>query len=210
MLRILLTDDHPLIRLGLKQLLVAGFGKTIIGEASNAQEALDQVAKKDWDVLVMDITMPGRSGLDVLCDIKKMKPALPVLILSACSEEQFALRVLKLGASGYVKKESAPDDLVNAIKKVISGKRYITASVADKLAANLENDSEKAPHETLSNREYEVMCMIAKGKAPSQIAKSLSLSVKTVSTYRGRILEKLQFTSNAELTYYAIKNGLVE
>ena len=210
MIRILITDDHALIRLGLKQLLIAGFGKTTIGEATNAREALDQISQKDWDAVLLDITMPGRSGLDVLRDIKMMKPKLPILILSACSEDQFALRVLKLGAAGYIKKESAPEELVAALKKVIAGKKYITASVAEKLASNLKPDSDRAPHETLSDREYEVMCMIARGRTSSQIAKILSLSVKTVSTYRTRILEKLQLHTNADLTYYAIKNGMVE
>jgi two-component system, NarL family, invasion response regulator UvrY len=210
MLRILITDDHALIRLGLKQLLLAGFGKCVIGEASNGREALDKVAGGQWDVLVLDITMPGRSGIDVLRDIKTMRPNLPVLILSACSEDQFALRSMRTGASGYLRKESAPEELVEAIKRVTSGHKYITPSLAEKLASSLGDDKDKAPHESLSDREYEVMCLIAKGCTPTKIAKSLSLSVKTISTYRTRILEKLHLSSNAELTYYAIKNGLVE
>ena len=210
MLRILITDDHALIRLGLKQLLMSGFGKCVIGEASNGREALDKVAASTWDVLVLDITMPGRSGIDVLRDIKSLQPSLPVLILSACSEDQFALRAMRTGASGFLRKESAPEELVEAIKRVTTGHKYITLSLAEKLASNLGRDSEKPAHEDLSDREYEVMCLIAKGSTPTKIAAALSLSVKTVSTYRTRILEKLNLGSNAELTYYAIKNGLVE
>lgn len=210
MLRILITDDHALIRLGLKQLLVSGFGSCVIGEAQNGREALDLVSSKAWDVVVLDITMPGRSGVDVLADIKALQPKLPVLILSACSEDQFAIRVLKVGAAGYLRKESAPEELVEAIKRVIGGHKYITPSLADKLAMSLNENVDKPAHETLSDREYEVMCLIAKGRTPTQIAKSLTLSVKTISTYRSRILEKLHLASNAELTYYAIKNGLVE
>jgi len=210
MIRILITDDHALIRLGLKQLLLAGFGNTVIGEAQNAKEAMDLVSQKEWDVVVLDITMPGRSGVDVLRDIKLMKPKLPVLILSACSEDQFALRVMRTGAAGFVRKESAPGELVEAIKKVVAGGRYITASLAEKLADSLQDDAQQAPHETLSDREYEVLCLIAKGRTPTQIAQALSLSVKTISTYRSRVLEKLHLATNAELTYYAIKNGLVE
>jgi two-component system, NarL family, invasion response regulator UvrY len=210
MLRILITDDHALIRMGLKQLLISGFGSCVIGEAQNGREALEQVTTKPWDVVVLDITMPGRSGVDVLHDIKALQPKLPVLILSACSEDQFALRVLKVGAAGYLRKESAPEELIEAIKRVIHGHKYITSSLAEKLASSLHEGTQKLPHETLSDREYEVMCLIAKGRTPTQIAKSLTLSVKTISTYRSRILEKLHLSTNAELTYYAIKNGLVE
>lgn len=209
--RILITDDHALVRMGLKQLLQLSFGKCVIGEAQNGREAMEQVATKPWDVVVLDITMPGRSGVDVLRDIKTLKPELPVLILSACSEEQFAFRVLKAGASGFLRKESAPEELIAAIKQVMTGRKYITASVAEKLAHNLNDDgASKPPHESLSNREFEIMCLIARGRTVSQIAKSLSLSVKTVSTYRARVIEKLHLSTNAEVTYYTIKSGLVD
>jgi DNA-binding NarL/FixJ family response regulator len=209
--RILITDDHALVRMGLKQLLQASFGKCVIGEAQNGSEAMEQVATKPWDVVVLDITMPGRSGVDVLRDMKVLKPELPVLILSACSEEQFAVRVLKAGASGFIRKDSAPEELVAAIKQITSGRKYITASVAERLAHNLSDNGVGKPlHETLSNREFEIMCLIAKGRTVSQIGKSLNLSVKTVSTYRTRIIEKLHLSTNAEITYYAIKTGLVD
>ncbi|MGZ4965429.1 MAG: response regulator [Limisphaerales bacterium] len=209
-MRILITDDHALIRMGLKQLIQAGFGNAAVGEASNAGEALDQISNKEWDVVVLDITMPGRSGIDILRDIKMLRPTLPVLILTACSEDEFAVRVLKAGAAGFVRKEMAPTELINAIKKVVAGGKYISQSLAEKLATKLQQDTDAPAHEALSDREYEVMRLLAKGNTPTEVAKMLSLSVKTVSTYRTRLLEKLNLHSNAELTYYAIKNGLVE
>jgi DNA-binding NarL/FixJ family response regulator len=209
-MRILITDDHALIRMGLKQLLQAGIGRAVIGEASNASEALQQISDKEWDIVILDITMPGRSGVDILRDIKMLRPKLPVLVLTACSEDQFAMRVLKVGAAGFVRKEMAPTELITAIKKVMSGGKYISQSLAEKLATHLQEDTEIPVHETLSDREYEVMRLLAKGNTPTEVAKMLSLSVKTVSTYRTRILEKLHLRTNAELTYYAIKNGLVE
>jgi two-component system, NarL family, invasion response regulator UvrY len=209
-MRILITDDHALIRMGLKQLIQAGFGRVVIGEAANAAEALQQIGDKDWDIVILDITMPGRSGVDILRDIKMLRPKLPVLILTACSEDQFALRVLKVGAAGFVRKEMAPTELITAIKKVVAGGKYISQSLAEKLATHLQEDTQAPPHESLSDREYEVMRLLSKGNTPTEVSKMLSLSVKTVSTYRTRILEKLHLRSNAELTYYAIKNGLVE
>jgi DNA-binding NarL/FixJ family response regulator len=209
-MRILITDDHALIRMGLKQLIQAGFGKAVIGEAANAAEALQQIGDKPWDIVVLDITMPGRSGIDILRDIKMLRPKLPVLILTACSEDEFATRVLKAGAAGFVRKEMAPTELITAIKKAIAGGKYISQSLAERLAANLNQDTETPAHETLSDREYEVMRLLAKGNTPTEVAKTLSLSIKTVSTYRTRVLDKLQMRTNAELTYYAIKNGLVE
>jgi two-component system invasion response regulator UvrY len=209
-MRILITDDHALIRMGLKQLIQAGFGRAVIGEASNASEALQQISENPWDIVILDITMPGRSGVDILRDIKMLRPKLPVLILTACSEDQFAVRVLKVGAAGFVRKEMAPTELITAIKKVLAGGKYISQSLAEKLATHLQEDTETPPHETLSDREYEVMRLLAKGNTPTEVSKLLSLSVKTISTYRTRILEKLHLRTNAELTYYAIKNGLVE
>jgi DNA-binding NarL/FixJ family response regulator len=209
-MRILITDDHALIRMGLKQLLQVGISRAVIGEASNAAEALQQISEQPWDVVILDITMPGRSGVDILRDIKMLRPKLPVLILTASSEDQFAIRVLKVGAAGFVRKEMAPTELITAIKKVLTGGKYISQSLAEKLASSLNEDLETPPHESLSDREYEVMRLLAKGNTPTEVSKMLSLSVKTVSTYRTRILEKLHLKTSAELTYYAIKNGLVE
>jgi len=181
----------------------------VAGEAQNAQEALDLASRTKCDVLVLDIEMPGRSGLDVLIDLKKCRPRVSVLVLSIHSEEQFAVRVLRAGAVGYLSKESAPEELVKAIRTIYGGGKYISASVADELASELGRGTGKAPHETLSDREFEVLEMIASGKAVSQIAKELSISVKTISTYRARILAKMGMKTNAELTHYAIENKLV-
>jgi two-component system invasion response regulator UvrY len=209
-MKILLTDDHALIRRGLRQVLLEAFGNAVIGEAQNAQEALDQIRDRDWDVVVMDITMPGRSGIDILRDIKLARPALPVLILSMHGEEQFGRRVLKAGAAGFIAKQSAPDELVKAIRKVLTGGRYISSSLAERLALEVGFDAETPLHENLSDREFQVMCMFASGKTNGQVARDLSLSVKTITTYRSRILEKMNLKNNAELTHYAIKNRLVE
>ena len=209
-MRILLADDHAVVRHGLRQILADDFKRATFGEARNAQEALDLVWKQDWDVVVLDVTMPGRSGLEVLREIKKFKPKLPVLVLSMHPENQFAVRVLKRGASGYMTKESAPDELVGAIKKVLTGGRYISPSLAEKLATYLASDTQKPPQELLSDREFQVLRLIASGKIVSEIARELSLSVKTISTYRTRILEKMGLRNNAELMHYAMQHQLVE
>jgi DNA-binding NarL/FixJ family response regulator len=210
-MKILLTDDHAVVRHGLKQILADEFSKATFGEARNAQEALNKIWKEHWDVVVLDITMPGRSGLEVLREIKKSKPKLPVLVLSMHPEGQFAVRVLKRGASGYMTKESAPEELVGAIKKVLAGGRYVSPSLAEKLATYLSGgEAQKAPQETLSDREFQVLRLIASGKIVSEIAKELSLSVKTISTYRSRILEKMGMKNNAELMHYAMQHQLVE
>ncbi len=209
-MKILLADDHAVVRHGLRQILTDEFKHARFGEARNAQEALDLVWKEEWDVVVLDITMPGRSGLEVLREFRKSKPKLPVLVLSMHPENQFAVRVLKRGASGYMTKESAPDELVGAIKKVLAGGRYVSASLAEKLAAYVSTDSPKPPQESLSDREYQVLRLIASGKIVSEIAQELSLSVKTISTYRTRILEKMGLRNNAELMHYAIQHELVE
>src|SRR2546429_536868 len=209
-MRILIADDHAVVRRGLKQILADEFKQAQFGEAANAREALDRLRKENWDAVVLDITMPGRSGLEALKEIREEKPKLPVLVLSMHPEDQFAVRVLKSGASGYMTKESAPEELVGAIKKVLAGGRYVSAVLAEKMASYLAIDTPKPPHERLSDREFVVLRMIASGKTVSQIAEELSLSVKTVSTYRTRILEKTGMMSNAELTHYAIKNQLVE
>jgi two-component system, NarL family, invasion response regulator UvrY len=208
-MKILITDDHAVVRSGLKQILAEEFTKAEFGEASSAQEAIDRVWKENWDVVVLDITMPGRSGLEVLKEIKKSRPKLPVLMLSMHPEDQFAVRLLKIGASGYMTKESAPNELVGAVKKVIAGGRYVSPSLAEKMASYLAVDVQTPPHERLSDREFLVLRQIASGKTPTLIAKELGLSVKTISTYRMRILEKMSMANNAELTTYAIQNQLV-
>lgn len=208
-MRILITDDHAVVRQGLKQILAEEFKRAEFGEAASAQEAIERVWKETWDVVVLDITMPGRSGLEVLKEIKKSKPKLPVLVLSMHPEDQFAVRLLKIGASGYMTKESAPNELVGAVKKVMAGGRYISASLAEKMASYLAIDVQTPPHERLSDREFLVLRLIASGKTPTMIAKELGLSVKTISTYRMRILEKMDMANNAELTHYAIQNNLV-
>ena len=197
------------MRHGLKQILADEFKKATFGEARNGQEVLDFVWKDNWDVIVLDITMPGRSGLEVLKEIRKARPRLPVLVLSMHPEDQFAVRVLKSGASGYMTKESAPNELVGAIRKIMAGGRHISTSVAEIMASYLTMDSQRPPHEQLSNREFQVMRLIASGKTVSEIAKMLSLSVRTISTYRARILEKTGMKTNAELTHYAFQHQLV-
>jgi DNA-binding NarL/FixJ family response regulator len=209
MLKILIADDHAIVRQGLKQIVTETPDMVVAGEASNGQELLNRIKEDDYDVVVLDITMPGRDGMDVLKQLRSEKPELPILMLSIHPEEQYALRALRAGASGYLTKESAPDELVVAIRKVSRGGKYISSSLAEKLAFELEVGREQAPHETLSDREYHVMCMIASGKTVMEIAQELSLSEKTISTYRSRILEKMNMKNNAELTYYAIKNQLI-
>jgi two-component system, NarL family, invasion response regulator UvrY len=208
-MKILLADDHAVVRHGLKQILTDAFKRATYGEARNAQEAIDLDWQQDWDVVVLDITMPGRSGLDVLREIKQSKPRLPVLVLSMHPENQFAGRVLKCGASGYMTKESAPDELVGAVKKVLAGGRYVSNALAENLAASL-SASQKAPQEKLSDREFQVLRLIASGKMVTDIARDLSLSVKTISTHRARILEKMGMKNNAELMHYAMQHRLVE
>jgi two-component system invasion response regulator UvrY len=208
MLRILVVDDHALIRRGLRQVIGEGWKDAVVGEARNASEALEQIYTKKWDVVVADITMPGRSGLDLLREIKAANPKLPVIILSVHAEEELGVRAIKAGAAGYVSKESAPDQLVEAIRKVLAGGRYIGPKLAEKIAQYIGSDIEKPLHETLSDREYEVLCMIGEGKTPTEIAKSLSLSVKTVSTYRSRIMAKMKVKTTPELIRYAIQHGI--
>jgi two-component system, NarL family, invasion response regulator UvrY len=208
-MKILLTDDHAVVRQGLKLILADHFKRAVFGEARSAQEALDRLEKAKWDVVVLDINMPGRGGLEVLREIKRLQPKLPVLILSMNPEDQFAVRMLKTGAAGYLTKESAGSELVGAIEKVVGGGRYISASLAERMASYLDMDIQKAPHERLSNREFLILRMIASGKTVSQIARELSLSVKTISTYRARLLEKMDMKNNAELTHYAVQRHLV-
>ena len=209
-MRILIADDHAVVRHGLKQILADEFKRAEFGEARNGQEVLNRVWKERWDVIVLDITMPGRGGLEVLKEIKKSKPKIPVLVLSMHPEDQFAVRVLKAGASGYMTKETAPEELVGAIKRVVAGGRHISPSLGEIMAAYLTVKTDKPPHELLSNREFQVLRQIASGKTVSEIARELSLSVRTVSTYRTRILEKMGLKTNAELTHYAFQNQLVK
>jgi two-component system invasion response regulator UvrY len=209
-MRILLIDDHALVRQGLKLILADHFPRAVFGEARNAQEGLHRVWKEKWDVAVLDITMPGRGGLEVLREIKRSRPKLPVLILSMHPEDQFAVRMLKAGAAGYVTKGSAAEELVGAIKKVLEGGRYVSPKLAEQMAAYLDIDVKKAPHERLSNREFLILRLIASGKSVGEISKELSLSVSTVSTYRSRILGKMDMKNNAQITHYALQKGLVD
>lgn len=209
-MKVLIVDDHPVVRMGIKQILADEPDIATTMEATSVSEMMEYVRKEDWSVIVLDITLPDRSGLEALKDVKAMRPELPVLILSMHPEDQYAVRVLKAGASGYVTKESAADELAKALRKVVSGGRYISSTLAEKLAIAVGGDYDKQPHETLSDREFQVMFLIASGKKPAEIADELLLSVKTVSTYRARVLEKMHMANNAELTYYAVKNNLIE
>ncbi len=210
MLQILIADDHTVVRRGLRQIIAETSDMVVAGEATNGLEALSKVRAKRYDVVILDITMPGTDGIDILAQLKSEKPRLPVLIMSMHPEEQYALRALKAGASGYLTKESSPEELVAAIRKVMAGGRYVSSSLAERLASILQENTNRLPHETLSDREYQVMCLIAAGKTVTDIATKLSLSIKTISTYRSRILEKMNVKNNAELTRYAIDNHLVE
>jgi DNA-binding NarL/FixJ family response regulator len=208
-IKILIADDHPIVRAGFKQVISDMPDMLVADEASNGQEVLQLIGKKDYDLVLLDISMPGRSGLEILKDLKSEKPKLPVLILSIYPEEQYAIRALRAGASGYMTKASAPNELILAIRKISEGGKYISASLAEKLAYYLDGDAAKPPHETLSDREYQVMLMIASGKTVTEIANELCLSVKTISTYRTHIREKMKMKNNAEITLYAVQNKLV-
>ena len=208
-IKILIADDHPIVRAGFKQVISDTPDMLVADEAGNGQEVLNLIGKKDYDLVLLDISMPGRSGLEILKDLKSEKPKLPVLILSIYPEEQYAVRALRAGASGYMTKASAANELIAAIRKISAGGKYISASLAEKLAFYLDGDATRPPHETLSDREYQVMLMIASGKTVTEIADELCLSVKTISTYRTHILEKMKMKNNAEFTLYAVQNKLV-
>ena len=210
MLRVLIADDHPIVRQGLKQIIAETPDMIVVEEASNGLEVLSKVGASNCDVVLLDISMPGRNGVDILRQLKNERPQLHVLILSIHPEEQYAVRALRSGASGYLTKESAPDELIIAIRKVSMGGKYVSSSLAERLAYELASIDDQLPHNTLSNREYQIMLLIASGKTITDIAEELSLSIKTISTYRSRILEKMKMKNNAELTYYAIKNHLVD
>lgn len=209
-MRILIADDHPVVRRGLRQLLEEQRDLTVAGEASNGDEVLSLLRQDHFDIVILDVAMPGRSGLDVLKEIRHERPALPVLILSMHPEQHFAVRVLRAGAAGYLTKSAAPEDLVGAIRKVIGGGKYVSSTLAEQLASVLEREANGPPHQRLTDREYQIMQLIASGKRVSEIADDLTLSVKTVSTHRARILEKMGLRNNAELTRYAIGNQLVD
>jgi two-component system, NarL family, invasion response regulator UvrY len=204
MIRVLITDDHPIIRRGVRQILEDDERIKLIDEAADGKELLDKILKRDYDVVLLDISLPGRSGLDLITQIKKIRQKTSVLILSIHSEEMYAIQALKLGASGYLTKMSAPEELITAVLKVSAGQRYITASLAEKLASKLLDELEKPLHELLSVRELEVLNMFASGKTVTQIAAELSLSPKTISTYRGRLLEKLKLHTTSDLIRYSI------
>lgn len=208
--KILIIDDHEVVRDGVKRILDKQPGAAVFGEASSAAEALEIVRREEWDIALLDISLGGRDGLEVLKEIKKIRPRLPVLILSMHSEQLFARRALKTGASGYITKNSPRSELSQAVNKVIRGGAYVSPALAEKLILDLREELDRPPHETLSNREFEVLRLIASGKTVGEIADMLNLSVGTISTYRARTLEKMGMRSNAELTYYAIQNKLVE
>jgi len=210
MIKLLIADDHAIFREGLKHILEDHPDILVADEAGNGQEVLDYIWKNEYDMILLDIGMPGMPALEVLKQVKNEKPRLPVLVLSMYPEDQYAVRFIRAGASGYLTKESAPDELITAIRKITAGRKYITSSVAEKLADEVEPDAEKPAHHTLSDREFEVFRLIASGKTVKQIADDLFLSVKTISTYRSRILEKMKMKTNAELMHYALKQHMLD
>jgi DNA-binding NarL/FixJ family response regulator len=210
MLRILIADDHPVFREGLRQIINETNDLVVASESSDGFDALKKLREGSYDLALLDISLPGINGIEILKHIKTEKIGIPVLILTMHPEEQYAIRALRAGASGYLTKESTPDELVTAIRKISKGGKYISSSLAEKLASEVGRIDVKTSHEILSDREYQIMLLIASGKTVSQIAERLSLSIKTISTYRSRILEKMGMQTNAELTYYAIKNQLVD
>ena len=209
MLRILIADDHAIIRKGLKQILLEEYPSAIIEEVNDAEGVIKKTMSDEWDIIICDLSMPGRSGLDVVQQIKQNFPKLPVLILSIHPEEQYAIRVLRAGAAGYLSKDAATEELVKAVQRVLQGRKYVSSAIAEKMAAELDQDTSRPPHEVLSDREFDVFKMIASGKTVSEIAEQLTLSITTVSTYRARILVKMNMKTNAELTRYGLENKLI-
>ena len=208
--KVIIADDHPVVRQGLKMMLSSDPEVVVVGEAKDGDEAFDMVHSLEWDVAVLDYSMPGRGGVDLLAAVKHDYPERPVLILSIYPEDPHGMRALKAGAAGYISKESAAEELTAAVKKVVNGGRYVSASLAEKLAARLTPEQDRPPHERLSDREYRVMWLLASGRSLQQIAEEMHLSPSTVSTYRGRILKKLGLSSNVELVHYAMKHRLIE
>jgi two-component system invasion response regulator UvrY len=207
--KILIADDHAIFREGLKQIIAKTVDMVVADEATDGQEVLGKVRENDYDIVLLDISMPGRNGLDILAEIKSLRPKLPVLILSMHPEEQYAVRAFKAGASGYLTKGNPPQELIEALQKVALGKKYVSPNLAEALVDTIGNDAPKPPHNELSNREFQVLCLIASGKPVGKIAVELALSVKTISTYRTQILRKMNMQNNAELTRYAIQNELL-
>lgn len=209
-MRILLVDDHAVVRRGLCQILADELGDVVCGEAASVPEAIEQIHRQNWDLVITDITLPGPSGLDLLKAMRSLRPRLPVLVLSVHGEDQFAIRVIRAGAAGYLNKDSAPQELVGAVRRVLDGGQYVSRTLAEKLASILQTATEQAPHEKLSDREFEVFRLLAHGHTVKEIALALNLSVKTVSTYRARTLAKMGLHHNADLTRYAVQHGLFE
>jgi len=210
MIKILIADDHAIVREGLKQIVAEEKDMLVAGEAGNTNEMFELLKEEEFAIIILDISMPGRSGLEALKFLKKNYPEVPALILSMFSEEQYGLRALKAGAAGYLKKVSAPTELVSAIRKIVSGGKYINQSLAEKLADEYDSDMKERMHDKLSDREYQIMCLIASGKSAEEISLDLSISINTVYSYRNRILEKMHLKSNVELTQYALQNKLIE
>lgn len=209
-MRILIADDHPVVRKGIKETLTEAFSRTTFGEAKTAEEAVECVRREDWDVVILDISMPGKSGLDILGDLHRLRPKLPVLLLSMHPEGQYARRALKAGAAGYLTKDSVPDELKDAVRRVHAGGRYVSATLAETLALDLRREADIPAHELLSDREFQVLRMLASGRTVKQIADEIALSVKTISTYRARILVKTGMRTTAELIRYALQAHLVD
>ncbi len=209
MIRVLIADDHAVVREGLKRIVAQNADMEVAGEAGNGHEVLDFARRHECDLVLLDLAMPGKDGLDTLKELKLLRPHLPVLVLSVYPEEQYAVRLLRAGAAGYLTKESAPEELVSAIRKVSRGGRYVSEALAEQLAVLLGSGTDRPPHETLSDREFRVMVMLASGKTASEVAEALCLSVKTISTYRSRALRKMNMRNNAELSFYAVKHGLL-
>jgi DNA-binding NarL/FixJ family response regulator len=209
MIRVLIADDHAVVREGLKRIVAQNADMEVAGEAGNGHEVLDFARRHECDLVLLDLAMPGKDGLDTLKELKLLRPHLPVLVLSVYPEEQYAVRLLRAGAAGYLTKESAPEELVAAIRKVSRGGRYVSEALAEQLAVLLGSGTDRPPHETLSDREFRVMVMLASGKTASEVAEALCLSVKTISTYRSRTLRKMNMRNNAELSFYAVKHGLL-
>jgi two-component system invasion response regulator UvrY len=207
--RVLIADDHAVVREGLKRIVAGNADMEVAGEAANGHEVLDFARTRECDLVLLDLGMPGKDGLDTLKELKALRPQLPVLVLSVYPEEQYAVRLLRAGAAGYLTKESAPEELVAAIRKVSRGGRYVSATLAEQLAVLVGSTSDRPPHEGLSDREFRVMLMLASGRTASQVADELCLSVKTISTYRSRALRKMRMRNNAEFSFYAVKHGLL-
>jgi DNA-binding NarL/FixJ family response regulator len=210
MIKILIADDHAIVREGLKQIVTEESDMKVMGEAANASELFKLLEKDSWEIIVLDINMPGKSGLEALKEMKTRNIKVPVLILSMFSEDQYGLRAIKAGAAGYLKKVSAPTELVSAIRKIVSGGKYISQTLAEKLAESVDVNNRNALHQNLSDREYQIMCFISLGKSAEEIAEELAISINTVYSYRNRILDKMHLKSNVELTQYAIQHKLIE